>query len=209
MHDPDQELVSRMVAGHDDAFRLFFDSYFPRVYRFCVRRLDEDTAEEVSQTVMIKAVRHIRRYRGEASLFTWLCQIARHEVSAHYRQQERHREVVLMDDHEGVRSELESLSADPDLAPDSLADRGQGQELVQLILDHLPGDYGRVLEWKYVQGYSVDEIAGRLATTPVAVQSMLSRARNAFRKQYLAVGEEVRRIASSEADREADPGGAA
>jgi len=192
MHEPDRDLVRRMAAGRDEAFRLFFDRYFPRVYRFCTRRLADDAAEEVTQTVMINAIRSIAKYRGEASLFTWLCQIARHEVSAHYRRQERHRDVVLVDDSEAVRSELESLSADPDLAPDNVVERGRRQEIVQLILDHLPGDYGRLLEWKYVEGYSVDEIAARLATTPIAVQSMLARARNAFRQQYAAVSEEVR-----------------
>lgn len=191
MHESDRDLVKRMAAGRDDAFRLFFDRYFPRVYRFCLRRLDEDASEEVSQTVMVNAVRNIGKYRGEASLFTWLCQIARHEVSAHYRRRNRHRDVVAVDDSETVRAELESLAADPELAPDRLVERGRGQEIVQLILDHLPGDYGQVLEWKYVQGYSVDEIAGLLATTPVAVQSMLARARNAFRQQYSALSEDV------------------
>lgn len=191
MHEPDRDLVRRMTAGRDAAFREFFDHYFPRVYRFCTRRLADDAAEEVSQTVMINAIRNIAAYRGEASLFTWLCQIARHEVGAHYRRQQRHRAVVLVEDSEAVRAELESLSADPELAPDSVAEGTQGRELIQLILDHLPGDYGRVLEWKYVEGFSVDEIARRLATTPVAVQSMLARARSAFRKQYAAVDQEL------------------
>ena len=63
--------------------------------------------------------------------------------------------------------------------------------MVQLILDHLPGDYGRVLELKYMEGYSVDEIAAQLSTTPIAIQSMLARARGAFRKQYAAVADEI------------------
>jgi RNA polymerase sigma-70 factor, ECF subfamily len=197
MHDLDRDLVRRMAAGRDDAFRAFFDQYFPRVYRFCIRRLTEDAAEEVTQTVMINAVRKISHYRGEASLFTWLCQIARHEISAHYRRQQRHRDVVLAENHEAVRAELESLSADPDLAPEHAADRRQGQAVIQLILDHLPGDYGRVLEWKYMEGYSVEEIAGRLVTTPVAVQSMLARARQAFRKQYAAVSGEIVNLGGS------------
>lgn len=194
MHDPDTDLVRQMKAGNDAAFRMFFDRYFPRVYRFCTRRVNESVAEEVSQTVMINAVRHIGRYRGEASLFTWLCQIARREIGSHYRRQQRRQEVELLDDGEMVRAELESLSADPDLAPERLADRGQFQQAVQLILEHLPGDYGQILEWKYMEGYSVDEIAVRLATTPVAVQSMLARARNAFRKQYAAIEQELRQF---------------
>lgn len=191
MPDPDKELVSRMAAGRDEAFREFFDRFFPRVYRFCTRRLDDTAAEEVTQTVMVKAIRHIGSYRGEASVFTWLCQIARHEIAAHYRWRLRHQHVVAVEDNDSVRAELESLSADPELAPERLTDRRQTQDVVQLILDHLPGDYGRVLELKYMEGRSVDEIAERLATTPVAVQSMLARARRAFREQYAAVDEQL------------------
>lgn len=176
-----------MAAGRDEAFRQFFDEYFPRLYRFCTRRVHEDAAEEVTQTVMINAVRQIARYRGEASLFTWLCQIARHEISAYYRREGRLGEVVPLEERDDIRAELESLAADPELAPEHLVAQGQGQELIQLILDHLPSAYGRVLEWKYMEGYSVDEIAERLATTPVAVQSMLARARRAFRQQYVAL----------------------
>ena len=204
MHDLDRDLVKRMVAGRDDAFREFFDQYFPRVYRFCTRRVTEDAAEEVTQTVMINSVRQISKYRGEASLFTWLCQIARHEISAHYRRQSRHREVFLVEDDESVRAELESLAADPDLTPERLADHRQGQAVVQLILDHLPGDYGRLLEWKYMEGYTVEEIAARLATTPIAVQSMLARARHAFRQQYSALCGDVVVFAPSP-DRGGDP----
>jgi RNA polymerase sigma-70 factor (ECF subfamily) len=105
--------------------------------------------------------------------------------------------VVPIDDDESVRAELESLGADPELTPERLEDRRRGHEVIQLILDHLPGDYGRVLEWKYMEGYSVDEIAERLATTPIAVQSMLARARGAFRKQHAAIGDELLGFAAS------------
>lgn len=195
MQETDSELARAMAAGREPAFRHFFDRYFPRVYRFCIRRLEPTAAEEVTQTVMVNAIRNIGRYRGEASLFTWLCQIARNEISAHYRKARRHEAVTLIDDDEGVRAELESLATDPDLAPERIEDRRRGQEVIQLILDHLPGDYGRVLELKYMEGYTVEEIAERLTTTPIAVQSMLARARTAFRKQYAAVSAELRSFA--------------
>ncbi len=191
MHQDDRELAKQMVKGKDAAFRLFFDRYFPRVYRFCLRRLGEDSAEEIAQIVLVNAIRHISTYRGEASLFTWLCQIARNEISTRYRAEARHSRIVLLEDSDEARAELESLSADPALTPESVVDRHQGQAVVQLILDHLPGDYGQVLEWKYMHGYSVEEIASKLATTTIAVQSMLARARGAFRKQYEAISTEV------------------
>jgi RNA polymerase sigma-70 factor (ECF subfamily) len=191
MHEDDRALVRSLRRGGDEAFRAFFDEYFPRLYRFCVRRLDDADAEEATQAALIAAVRRIETWRGEASLFTWLCQIARHEISAHLRRERRHRDVVRLDDGPEVRAELESLGADPELGTDAGSGRIEGQEVVQLILDHLPAGYGRVLEWKYMLELSVEEIAERLGTTPTAIQSMLARARRAFRRQYEAMNAEV------------------
>jgi len=201
MHREDLELAKNMGRGKDPAFRLFFDRYFPRVYRFCLRRLDEFSAEEVTQIVLINAVRKIGQYRGEASLFTWLCQIARHEISTQYRARASRNRLMLVEDSEEVRAELESLSADPDLTPETIVDLHQGQAIVQMILDHLPGDYGQLLELKYMQGFSVSEIAQQMSTTPTAIQSMLARARDAFRKQYAAMTADVFNLGS-----QPDPG---
>ena len=61
---------------------------------------------------------------------------------------------------------------------------------MQLTLDHLPGRYGDVLEWKYMQGLSVAEIAGRLGIGYKAAESLLTRARAEFRQAFsFAAGE--------------------
>jgi DNA-directed RNA polymerase specialized sigma24 family protein len=57
---------------------------------------------------------------------------------------------------------------------------------VQATLDTLPERYGQALEWKYVDGLAVAEIAARLGTGEKAAESLLSRAREAFRA---AIGE--------------------
>ena len=190
----DKALVRRVVRGDERAFREFFDHYYPRVYRFCTRRLDDPAAEDVAQIVMIQATRKLASYRGEAALFTWLGQIARNEISSHYRSNARHRHLVALDDNEQVRAEVESLAADPLLNPDDQAHQSQRQAMVALILDHLPGQYGNVLEWKYMEGLSVAEIAERMDTSATAIQSMLARARKAFQQQFQTLAAEVREL---------------
>jgi RNA polymerase sigma-70 factor (ECF subfamily) len=71
--------------------------------------------------------------------------------------------------------------------PESEAGRRELSRLVQLTLDHLPGRYGQVLEWKYIQGLSVDEIAQRLGVGYKAAESLLTRARGAFRDAFALV----------------------
>jgi DNA-directed RNA polymerase specialized sigma24 family protein len=56
--------------------------------------------------------------------------------------------------------------------------------LVRLTLDQLPARYGDALEWKYVEGLSVKEIAVRLGVGPKAAESLLTRARQAFRDAF-------------------------
>lgn len=198
----DRELARRMARGDDKAFRTFFDDYYPRVYRFCIRRLEDAAAEDVAQTVITKGIRKIATYRGEASLLTWLTQIARNEIRAHYRSSARFRLEVAVEDNEAVRAELESIAADPALNPEPAAEYSQRQHAVQLILDHLPGQYGTLLEWKYIESLSVEEMAERLETTAVAVQSKLARARAAFAQQYESLSKEMQQVLRLPGERE-------
>lgn len=186
----DRELVTAMLAGDERAFTVFFDTYFPRVYRFALPRLgrNPDVAKDVVQATLIKAMRGLGDWRGEAALFTWLCQICRHQIADHVRTERRHAgKVVLIDDSDEVRAALESIEAPPGDDPFRGADRAELRRLVHAVLDRLPNRYGEALEWKYVEGHSVEEIGARLGIGATAAQSLLARARSAFREGIEAV----------------------
>jgi RNA polymerase sigma-70 factor (ECF subfamily) len=188
--DDDRQLVTAMLAGDQRAFTAFFEAYFPRVYRFALPRLrrNEDTAKDVVQTTLIKAMRKLGDWRGDASLFTWLCQICRREIADHVRTQQRHAsKVVLIDDSDEVRAALEGIEAPASDDPLRRADSAELKRLVHAVLDRLPSRYGDALEWKYVEGHSVEEIGQRLGIGQTAAQSLLARARVAFREGLEAV----------------------
>jgi RNA polymerase sigma-70 factor (ECF subfamily) len=186
----DRQLVERMLAGEERAFETFFETYFPRIYRFALPRvgLNEDTAKDVVQAALIKAMRKLGSWRGEAALFTWLCQICRREIADHVRSERRRVDnVVLIEDSEEVRAALESIEAPASFDPLRLADGEELKRLVHAVLDRLPNRYGEALEWKYVEGRSVEEIGERLGIGHTAAQSLLARARVAFREGIEAV----------------------
>jgi RNA polymerase sigma-70 factor (ECF subfamily) len=186
----DRKLVAAMLAGSEHAFTTFFVTYFPRVYRFALPRLDRnpDVTKDVVQATLIKAMRAIDGWRGEAALFTWLCQICRRQIADHVRSQRRHAgRVVLIDDSDEVRAALESIEAPETDDPFRGADSAELRRLVHAVLDRLPSRYGEALEWKYVEGHTVEEIGHRLGIGQVAAQSLLARARSAFRDGLEAV----------------------
>jgi RNA polymerase sigma-70 factor (ECF subfamily) len=179
-----------MLAGDERAFTAFFNDYFPRVYRFALPRLnsDADAATEVVQATLVKAMRKLKDFRGEASLFTWVCQICRHEVVDHLRREGRHaNKVVLIDDSAGVRAAVEAIAGPEIEEPAQQYSQAEVRQLVRTVLDRLPPRYGDALEMKYVEGLSVDEIAVELGIGTTATQSLLARARVAFRDAVEAV----------------------
>jgi len=182
----DRELVTRMLAGDAAAFELFFGAYFQRLFRFALRRLaDPAAAEDVVQAALAQAMRKLHTWRGEAALFSWLCTVCRREMLAHWERTGRRPVSVPLDDDPDVRARLESLTAAGD-NPERQLERAELAARVQITLDYLPDRYGDVLEWKYIQGLAVAEIAERLGSTEKAVESMLTRARAAFREGFSA-----------------------
>jgi RNA polymerase sigma-70 factor (ECF subfamily) len=185
MYEQDRRLVHGLLGGDETAFNEFFSQYFDRLFRFAVLRMaDEDAARDVVQETLCRALRNLRKFRGEAALFTWLCQICRSQLAEHAEQRSRHlRHIVAIDDDPAVQAMLESIAA-PDADPAEHLQRGQLLQLVQVVLDRLPARYGDALEWKYVEGVSVEVIAARLDLPRVAAQSLLQRARAAFRSVF-------------------------
>lgn len=188
MHQEDLKLVGRLMSQDAAAFQEFFDDYFARLFRFTLRRVNDsqEDARDIVQAAMTRGVRRLETYRGEASLFTWLCQITRRELSDHLARTARerthvHRLVELEEDPEN-RAVLESIPADAELEPEAVAHRDDLASRVHAALDYLPRRYAKVLELKYLEDLSMEAIAARLGVSVIAVQSLLARARQAFRE---------------------------
>jgi RNA polymerase sigma-70 factor (ECF subfamily) len=186
-HSEDLQLVERMLAGKEDAFEAFGARYFQALYRFTSARLqgDRDLTRELVQTAVTKALAKLDSYRGEASLLTWLCACCRNEILMHFRRRQTAPAEVELDE------ELDSvpgLDAQRSGDPEAVLLKQETAHLVHVALDGLPDHYARALEWKYVDRLSVNEIAWRLRMRPKAAESLLTRARQAFRASYESLG---------------------
>ncbi len=134
---------------------------------------------------LTKAIRNLKSYRGESALFTWLCAICRNEMSDWLRKQGRRQaHIVLTEDFPEIQAAVESFRAPQSDWPEQNYQRTELVRLIQVALDRLPPKYGNVLEWKYIEGYSINEIAVRLNLGNEATQSLLARAKRAFGEIY-------------------------
>lgn len=179
-HSEDRALVERMLAGDAAAFESFAERYPRALYRFAHARLDGDRelTREIVQTALCKALAKLDGYRGEASLLTWLCACCRNEVLMHRRSRRAAPAAVeLAEDVEPAAGFRAASAGDPEVA----VLRRETAARVHMALDVLPAHYARALEWKYVERLPVREIAVRLKLGPKAAESVLTRARKAFR----------------------------
>lgn len=187
IHMDDKRLVKQLLANDERAFERFFDENFSRLYRFALARLanDPEATKEVVQLVLTKATRNLKSYRGEAALFTWMCAICRNEISDWMVKQGRYREhIVLAEDYPEIQAAVDSFQVPQADNPERQYQRLEMVRMIQVALDRLPPKYGDVLEWMYIDGHSVKEIAARLSMGQEATQSLLARAKKAFGDVY-------------------------
>jgi RNA polymerase sigma-70 factor (ECF subfamily) len=175
-----------MRAGDQRAFDEFFKDSAPRLVAFIARRtaLDPATLEDIVQSALIKAVRHLASYRGEAALFTWLTEICRNELADEHRKAKRRPAHISLDEPEAAHRWEEILRAPDAEEPVSQLQAATERAEIMRVLEGLPANYALVLEAKYGDGLSVETIALQLGLTEIAVQSMLARAREAFRQSW-------------------------
>lgn len=184
----EKALVQRLLRGDEAAFEQFSNEYLGALYRFALTRLghDEQLAKEIAQSSVATAFEKLDTFRGEGALMSWLCGICQFKIRAHFRARRRRPVEVALDDPSDLHAVAERLAVGGD-SPEEELGRKEMANLVHLALDHLPARYGRALELKYLEGLSVLEIATRLGIGAKAAESILSRARAAFRPSFQAL----------------------
>ena len=175
----DRELVAEILRKDRKATAEFVARYADRVYAYVRRRLipRADLAEDMVQEVFLAAWENLDKFRGDSSLRSWLLGIARHKVEDHYRK--RVRELQLEEEGENVESEPASAH---DLE-EALAKRQVGQ-WTRAILSTLPETYSVILQWRYWENRSLRDIAMQTGKTEKAIERLLARARQQFKKRW-------------------------
>jgi len=184
----ERELVGRMRAGDQRAFDTFFNAYAKRLAGFAARRcaLDASALEDVVQQTMINAVKNLATFRGDSTLFTWLCQICRNLLADARRKQARQPVIESLDLAAANRATALPVQLIDYRDPLDISSADSQRSDIRRVVNSLPPRYVRVLELKYGDELSLEEMALSLGLSESAAQSLLARARRAFAECWAA-----------------------
>src|SRR5688500_13800242 len=172
----DSVLLARARGGDLDAFAEIVRRHEYRVRGILFRLLDDERdVEEATQDCFVQAWRNLDRFRGEASVFTWLYRIAVNEALARLRR--KRLPTTDLDEAEARRP----LAGDPAREPQRAAESGELHAFLAGRIRALAPDYRAALVLRDVVGLSNQEVADALDLSLAAAKSRIHRARMQIR----------------------------
>jgi RNA polymerase sigma-70 factor (ECF subfamily) len=188
---PDAADLAAAARGDAAAVGRFYDAHVDSLYAFVFYRVGRDAAlaEDVVQETFTRAIARVGDYdAGRGTVIAWLCTLSRNAIRDQLRAQRRSEE--LADTWDRIDASLaqifEGLAQTP--LPGDVLERAETRALVNMTITHLPEQYRVVLARKYVDGDSLETLAGDLGLSVDAVKSLLARARRAFRDTFATLG---------------------
>jgi RNA polymerase sigma-70 factor (ECF subfamily) len=173
-------LRSAVLAGDEAAWRAWYDETFPGLYAFVRWRCAgiPDWTEDIVQETWLTAVRRIRSFDPDQGSFAdWLRGIAANLLRNQLRK--RRPTPSLNGEHAALEHAAQASAAESD----ERRNRDQAEQIA-LALSRLPDRYEAALRAKYLDQRSMAEMAEAWNETPKAIESLLARAREAFRQEY-------------------------
>jgi RNA polymerase sigma-70 factor (ECF subfamily) len=167
------------------AFRLIMQRYNRRLYRVARGILGDDAeAEDVVQEVYVRAFTHLKDFRGEARLLTWLTRIAINEALCRLRHRRPSVDLKHIDaiDEQGEARVIVLPFARQDANPEAAAARAEIRHLLEQALDQLPEPFRVVFILRDMEEMSIEETALQLGLRPETVKTRLHRARRLLRQ---------------------------
>lgn len=184
----EMEIARGLRHGNRDAWLALYDLYAERVWRHVARLMGGDQASvaDIVQETFLAAARSAGNFdprRG--SLWVWLWTIGKRQVALHYRKSEQRSALVQ------ARMWWMSLNGQKDdwlrgdeRPPAEVLESNELAELVRSAIEALPAEYQFLLMAKYMDGAPIEQIAGQMKGSRMAVRSKLARARKAFREAF-------------------------
>ena len=170
--DEDSELLDRLAAGDEAAFRMLVERHIDRAYAIALRIVGNAAdAEDVVQDTMLKIWSHRGRWQhGRAKFSTWLYRVISNRCIDLRRKPRT----------ENVETVPEVADGQPDAA--DIIERNELNSMLEIAMQRLPEQQRIAVIFSYHEGMSNGEIAQVMDTTVAAVESLLKRGRQQLRQ---------------------------
>lgn len=193
-HLSDQDLMRIVQAGDYSPASEIYDRYSGRIYNFAFRFLkNAEAAEDATQEVFVKMLRHANQFHGDAKLSTWLFSITANWC----------RDYLRKADNKSKESEdvLVTLPASAEYSPDRTLEQRENEQRVRRALATLTPEQREAILLSRYQGLSYAEIAQVAGCSEGAVKTRVFRAMETLKKVLTGFGgnEDARRVAPLEA----------
>ena len=174
----DFQLIRRIRRGDEAAWNELYRRYLPIVWRYAYAKSggQQHVAEDAVGEAFLALIRSAEKLNHKQTTISgWLITVVSRRLTDHWRRESRAR-------LEGSSEDSTILGRELDPADSFVA--AERRTSVLSVLDQLSDEQRLVLEWKYIDGLSVREIAQRLDRSEKAIESLLLRARRAFRTLF-------------------------
>src|SRR5438132_11332480 len=174
-HLSDQELMRIVQAGDFSPASEIYDRYSSRIYNFAYRFLkNSEAAEDATQEVFVKMLKHANQFHGDAKLSTWLFSITANWCRDYLRKADNRAK-----DSEDV---LVTLPAPSEFSPDRTLEQRENQLRIQKALTALTPEQREAILLSRYQGLSYAEIAQISGCSEGAVKTRVFRAMETLKK---------------------------
>ena len=186
----DQWRASALRQGDESEWRRLFDKYAQPLFGFFYSRLgDKQASEDLMQDTFVAVVRSISQFDAtKGNIQQWLWTIARRRMADALRIRYREAPIQALSNHE---REIMRMIDNHQPLPDALLVRSETQLFIGTVLGSLADHYRKVLVEKYMNRRSMEDIAGMMGQSVKAIESLLTRARIAFRERLKEMTEEI------------------
>lgn len=167
----DRALVERVIAGDQAAFAEIYDSYFPRVYAFTMKRVgDASEAEDLTQETFVQLYRSLPSFEGRSSLLTWTFGIAHNVCSRYFRHCSR----WMVGPKDARELDDKPIEATIERKVDAARVLGRCDEVLEA--NRRPA-HQEIFHLRYGESHSIRAIAERVGKSNEAVKVSLRRSR--------------------------------
>ena len=178
------DLVAKSQKGDEKAFGEIFDYFYPKLLGYVALRVGEkEMHEDLVSDIFLKLVSKLELYAVQEgiSFSAWVFCIARNTIIDYYRQQKKFLSLDEVD--ENGQSLYEKYFLETEETPEKILAEKRDTQEVRVILASLPNAYREVMELKYIQDFSNEEISKITGKTEGNIRIIQMRALQKLRQK--------------------------